>query len=267
MILTGFLCLSFTTFLFAHGDLHEQIERTSKRIEKQPDNAELYLKRGQLYAQHDEFENARKDFLKARELNPDLTITDLLLAKVYAENQKPYEALPYSNTFLKNHPNDANGLIIRAGIFQQLKNNDAAKADLEKAFDNIESPNPGHFIAIAEAHHSDFETALNWLQKGQKKFGFDIVLKEKEVEILVENRKYDRAILTVNEILERLPRKEIWLFEKGEIYEKAQNQEAALTNYKMALKAVQDLPKRIQGTRKMMELEARVLEKIESLSK
>lgn len=267
LILTGFLCLFLISSLFAHGDIHEQIEKTSKRIEKDPDNANLYLKRGQLYANHNEFKEAKTDYLKARQLNVDLEITDLLLAKAFSANKEPNEALIYANTFLKNQPNNPNGLIVRAGIFQQLKNNFAVKRDLEKAFDNIKNPTPTHYVTIAEAHHSDFEVAIYWLKKGQARFGFDIVLKEKEVKILVENEEYDRALLAVNEILERSPRKEKWLFQKGEISEKSNQKEVALTNYNATLAAIQNLPKRIQGTRKMMELEAQTIEKVQNLSK
>lgn len=265
LILMGSLCLFLTLPIFAHGDVHEQIEKTSKRIEKQPNNANLYLKRGQLYATHKEFENAKEDYKKAKFLNADLEVIDLLLAKTYAANNQAHEALQYVNTFLKNQPNNPNGLITRAGIFQQLNDDLGVKRDLELAFDNIDNPTPTHYVNIAEAHRSDFEVALYWLKKGQARFGFDIVLKEKEIEILVGNEAYHRALLSVNEILEYLPRKEKWLFQKGQICEKANENEAALASYNAALMSIQDLPRRIQGTRKMMELEARTLEKLASL--
>ena len=60
ILLLVFLCLLLNTSLFAHGDLDLQIERISKRIEKNSSNANLYLKRGQLYNQHKESKKQSK---------------------------------------------------------------------------------------------------------------------------------------------------------------------------------------------------------------
>ena len=271
LILTGFLCLSLNAFIFAHGDIHEQIERTSQRIEKDPNNTELYLKRGQLYIHHNEFEKAKDDYLKARELDADLIIVDLLLAIVYSKDDQAEIALDYANIFLTNQPDNPDGLIARAGIFQQLENKIAAKADLEKALDNINTPAPKHYLAITEvilqADNPNYEEALSWLEKGQTQFGFDIVLKEKEIEILVENEQYETALHIIDDITERFPRKEKWFFLKGEICEKSNQKEAALTYYNATLEAIQVLPKRIQKTKRVLSLKTMTMERIQSLSR
>ncbi len=270
LLLIGFLYLLCPFSLFAHGDLHKQITQISERIKKEPDNANLYLKRGQLYAQHSEPQKAKKDLQKARLLNPSLLITDLLLSKAYFKNKQLNEGLKYVNIYLKSHPNEADGLILRANIYQQLKKEPAAKKDLELAFSNLKDPNPGHYISIADASlradKCNFEEALEWLEKGQQQFGFDIVLQEKTAEILVTNHQYDRAIIVVDEILTQFPRKEKWLFKKGTIYEKSHQKEAALSNYNAALETLQNLPQRIQRTKKMKELKASTMERIQLVS-
>lgn len=271
LILAGLLCLPMTSMLFAHGDLHEQIEKATKRIEQEPNNANLFLKRGQLYAQHQELDNAKSDFVQARLLNPQLDIIDLLLAKVFSENNEVDMALKHINTFLKAHPESADGLIIRSGIHQQKKDELAAQKDLELAFSNIENPHPKHYIDIAEtvlrANPANSQEALMWLQKGQNQFGFDIVLKEKEIEILTISQQYEKALSTVDEVLNNFPRKEKWLFKKGEIAELAGQVQNAQSFYTATIQAIQDLPKRVQMTRKMMELETNTVERIQMLSR
>lgn len=263
------LSISYTTPLLAHGDLDIQIERVSKRIEKEADNAKLYVKRGQLYAQHNEPEKSKQDYFHARNLDDNLLITDLLLAQLFADNHESEVALSYINLFLKNHSNYSRALITRAKIYQQLLQPDLCQRDLENAMTNLTEPNPSHFISIAEAvlltDESNISEALNWLKKGEESFGFDIVLKSKEVEFYLQSKEYENAILTVDEIMEHFPRKEKWLFQKASIYEKSGEVDLAKFNYVATLEAINQLPKRLQMTSKIIELEANSLKKLKVL--
>src|SRR5688572_23198385 len=55
--LLGTLCL------LPHGDLDQRIIDVSREIAASPDSLELYLKRGELYIQHEEYNKAKHDFL------------------------------------------------------------------------------------------------------------------------------------------------------------------------------------------------------------
>ena len=265
------LCLFLNTSLSAHGDLDIQIERISKRIEKDADNASLYLKRGQLYAQHNEPKKSKQDYLFARNLDENLLITDLLLAQLFADNNEAEAALPFVNLFLKNHSNHSIALITRAKIYQQMRQPELCQKDLENALAHLAEPNPSHFISISEAvllkDDSNITEALSWLKKGEERFGFDIVLKSKEVEYHLQSKKYNNAILTIDEIMEHFQRKEKWLFQKATIYEKSGEVDLAKTHYAATLEAINQLPKRIQMTSKIIELEVNSLKQIEVLSK
>ena len=271
LTLISFLCLLPCLQLFAHGDLSEQIEHISKRIEKDSTNAKLYLKRGQLHAQHEDFEEAKKDYIKARILNKELFITDLLLAQLYAENNLADTALIHANVFLKRYPDHSKAFITRAGIYQQLGEFGLCQKDLESAMANLKNPNPGHFVSISKAvllqDASNVSEAVEWLKKGEEKFGFDIVLKTKEVELYEQSKQYENAILTIDNIIRQFPRKERWLFKKAVIYEKMGNTELAKKEYKATLAAIQNLPKRLQRTSKMLQLEVETYMKLEGLSK
>ena len=48
----------------------EQIDKISKQIVKEQDNAELYKKRGDLYYEEEQIENAIYDYNKIPEINP-----------------------------------------------------------------------------------------------------------------------------------------------------------------------------------------------------
>ena len=271
ILLVFHLCLFLNTSLIAHGDLDLQIERISKRIEKEPDNANLYIKRGQLYAKHNEPKEAKQDYFYARKLDKNLLITDLLLAQLLVDNNDANVALSYVNLFLKIHSNHSIALITRAKIYRQMRKPDLCQKDLEKALTHISEPNPSHFISISEAvlltDDSNISEALDWLKKGEERFGFDIVLKSKEVDLYVQSKQYKNAILVVDKIMEHFQRKEKWLFQKATIYEKGGETDLAKIHYASTLEAINKLPKRMQMTSKIIELEMLSLKRIDELSK
>ncbi len=267
LVISLFLSGISLPVLSAHGDLTEQIQLLTNQIELAVENPNLYVQRGQLYAQHQEYQAAINDFRKAKQLRPDLFITDLLLAKVLAAQKRPQIALSYINNFLQIQPNHLDGLIIRAGIYQQLAQNVAAQKDFERAILQNKKVQPKHYIAIAEnflsADSSNVAPALDWLNKGQAQFGFDIVLKQKEVDLLVQHKLYKKAIQSIDMILTHFPRKEKWLFQKGQIFEKDQAPKKAMLQYEATLAAITQLPKRVQLTKQMLLLEAKTIERLQ----
>ena len=256
---------------FGHGALDEQIKAVSARIKMDSVNTKLYVKRGQLYVKHEEFQAAIKDYQKARRLQFDLHITDLLLAQLYVQTKELQTALIYANTFLEHNPTHISALITRAGIYQELGQGVAFQSDLESALHLLKEPNPGHYTDIADAvllaDGSNFEEAIIWLKKGQQKFGFDIVLKSKEIELHQQAKQYDQAILVIDSILEKMQRKEKWLFQKALMYQKTENRTLAKAYYEATLNAIQQLPKRLQGTTSMLELEIQAIENIALLNR
>lgn len=253
----------------AHGDVHVLIDLVSKEIEKTPNNPDLFLKRGQLYTEDRDFKNARKDYLHARNLQPDLYLSDLLLAELYAEHQKADSALIWVNLFLKKHPNDGNALITRAGIYTLLSSPTLAQQDIEQAFQKLKNPSTKHYTFIAKtiikADSTQIDEALKWLHLGQQRIGFDIVLLETEIKLATKAGRYQHAIGVTNDVMQRFPRKEKWLYQKGQILEKACQNKAALKEYEATLSAINQLPLRFRKTSKMIELEALALEGIHRL--
>lgn len=262
--------LFFVTPSFAHGDLDLQIERLSKQIEKTPENPDLYLHRGQLYCKHRELQKAKNDYFKVLGLNDQAIITYLLLAQLYSEDAKPDSALIYVGIYLEERPNNVDGLITRSGIYQQKSQKEAAKADLETAFSFLPNPEPRHFIAIANAtllaEATNYSEAFNWIKKGQSILGTDIVLEEKEIELLCEAKLYTEALEKINHQIDSFPRKEKWLFKKASLLEEMKQSEKALTVYQKTLFNIQLLPTRLQKTSRIIELEAQAMEGIQRLS-
>ena len=61
----------------AHGSTHEQIAALTIKINLDPRNADLYLRRGELYSDHGNWKSALDDFERAGQLNSSLTLVEL----------------------------------------------------------------------------------------------------------------------------------------------------------------------------------------------
>ena len=111
--------------LHAHGDLHEQIEAITARIDNDPDNAELYLKRGELRRAHREWAAAQADFDRVASMNPALDTVELSRGLLWMEMGEVAQAEKALRRFLSNHPDHVVALaahgraVVRLGRFRE----------------------------------------------------------------------------------------------------------------------------------------------------
>jgi len=266
-----FACLIFSAYAYAHGPIHESIIRVTKEIKANPDSAQLYLQRGQYYQVDDDFDKAFVDFTKARELAPHLQIIDLQFAKLFAVNNYPASGLIYINQYLTNQPENLNGLMSRAAIYTQLGQDSLAILDFEYAISKAENPVPEFYLdiskAVLAADSTNFYDAIKWLQKGEETIGFNIVLRSHAIDLAVLQGDYNQAFIYIDEILEKMKRKEKWLIKKAEIYEIADRKKEAYATYNDALQSIKQLPRHTRGTRTVTELQAKATLKTIELDK
>ena len=79
---------------FPHGTksrsgVDERIEHASREILKDPKNAALHLKRGELYRRHREWARALSDYERVRALDPELVIVELCVGHLYLDAGRP----------------------------------------------------------------------------------------------------------------------------------------------------------------------------------
>ncbi len=257
-----FVLIFFSILAKGHGPVHESIKRVTKEIEKNPSNASLYLERGKYYQVDSDFDHAFADFMKAKALNSDLEEVNFYCAKLFSEHHYPISALDYIQKYLIGRPSHINGLVLRASIYKQLGEDSLSVVDFEQAISLSREPKPEYYTQISKAvllaDSTNYPGAIRWLEKGEEKLGFNIVLKSYALDLAKKNKDYDKAINIIDSTLLKLNRKEKWLFKKAEVEEQAGRPQHARTTYQEAMTAVQQLPVRIQRTRMVMELEASI---------
>jgi predicted Zn-dependent protease len=254
-------CPAIHVSAWAHGPIHEQIEEVTRHIQREPRNAELYLKRAELYRIHREWDSASSDYQKARNLDPKLETVDFLAGRMLLESEKFEQARILLDRYLSKHPDEPEPLLVRARVKAALGKNRESAEDYTRAIARYPEPRPDHYIerarALAAAGDRGVEEAIAGLDEGIQKLGPTITLELLAIDLQVKVKRYDAALSRLDSILARSPRKETWLVRKAEILAQAGRKQEAREEFARALSALESLPPQYRSTRAMAELEKR----------
>jgi tetratricopeptide (TPR) repeat protein len=241
-----------------HGDLHERIAAITAMITADSLNGELYLKRGQLYEQHEEYPEAMADFTKALSLDPDLIACYLGMAHVYSERGAFDSGLSAANVFLANYPDHPEGLLRHAHLHQAKGKHFDAVSDLEHLVSAAADCRPEYYIELAHAlelaYPDSFVAALDALDRGIGRLGFVISLYDEAIVVALRHNDLETALRYTDLIITQMPRKELWLVKKAELLTRSGRTQEALNTYTLALEHIQLLPESIRSTNAMVEL-------------
>ncbi len=255
----------------AHGDLHLQIEEVTKRIAKEPRNAELYLKRGELHRAHQEFDAAQADYDFAAALQPHLAFVDLARGKMFLDANWPLSALVALDRFLADHTNHVDGLVTRARTLVKLDRRLQAVEDYNRAIAGAAQPQPEMFLERSQALTNEgpayFDQALKGVEEGIKRLGPLVVLQMFAIDVELKQQHVDAALARLDGIAAHSARKEKWLAQRGEILQQAGRNEEAREAYQGALKALASLRPGLRQVPAMLDLEKRVQAGLEFISK
>jgi tetratricopeptide (TPR) repeat protein len=270
-LITSFLLiaclLSAASRLYAHGDLHEQIKQVTEQIVKDPKNAELYLKRGELHRAHQEWDEAQADYARAIGLDPGLFVIDFTRGRLFLEAGWPHSAKVSLDRFLRRQTNHVEALTARARALVKLEQRLDAVRDYTEAIRHASTGRPELYIERAQALAAEGEThfpeALRGLDEGMQKMGPLVTLQLYAIDVELKRKNFDAALERLEKIAAQSPRKETWLARRGEILQQAGRREEARKAYDSALQAIGTLPPARRNVPAMIELEKRIKTAIE----
>ena len=256
----AFLAIILAAQTPAHEGLHEQIAAVTAQIKREPKNASLYLKRGELRRLHREWNLAFSDYKRAERLNPRLEEVNLGRGRTYFDAGKPQQARIWLDRYLAARPNHVDALVTRARALVKLKLPVPAAADYSRAISELAKPKPEYYIERAEALVAGGrgEEALGGIDEGIKRLGPIVTLELFAIDLETSRRNYDAALSRLELISAQSPRKESWLARRGEVLLLAGRREEALGAFKAALAAIEALPPNHRATKATVELEGRV---------
>jgi tetratricopeptide (TPR) repeat protein len=234
---------------YGHGPIPEQIAGITRRIEQDPKNARLYLRRGELYRVHRAWSPALADYGRAMTLDAELDVVDLCRGTMFLEAGWPASAKLALDRFLEHHPDHPHGRITRARALVRLRRHAEAVADYTRAITALNrdaQSDPAHYLERARAQiaqGNDHEpAALAGLDEGIARLGPLVILELLAIDLELELRQYDNALARLERIAAQSPRKDKWLVRRGEILELAERIDLALETYAEAIEQIRSLP-------------------------
>lgn len=188
----------------AHPDLLLQIEALTAQLERQPDNIDLLLKRGDLQRRHQSWDLAHADFKQVREIQPDNKIIDWLEGRLDIESGRPDEGVQYLDRFLHTNPHHALALQNRAQGYLLLKQPLLAAQDFEAVIQASDRPAPSllsaNALAFAKAGVDHFATAMFVVQAGLMQFPAEVRLTGIGVDLSLARSDTDTASKLIGQL-------------------------------------------------------------------
>lgn len=246
----------------AHGDLHGQIVAISQRIQSDPDNAQLILRRAELYREHEQWPQAEADYQRAGVLAPDNAVVKLGRGKLLLAMGRLDGARTQLDQVLETQPTHVDALVTRAQVLQAQGEHLAAAADYARAIANAQSPEPDFYLgrasSLAAAMPARYDEAIACLDEGLARLGRLPSLSLAAIDLQVSRGRFDDALLRLDSLRAGQPRQEAWLARRGDILMAGQRPDQAIQAWRESIAALDALPPRLRGTGAMLELRARV---------
>ncbi len=254
------LVVSFTysLSLVAHGDLHKRINSVTKLIAIYPDSSNLYLKRGKLYLEHNDFDSSIQDLKKCGILNSGAFYRHYLLAKAYYCQSELSKANREIQRFLRQKPNHVKALRLSAKILLAKQKYQSAALTFEKIIQIAREKIPENYLEACNAWKAlgkkGHYRAKVVLCRGLTDLG-DLTLFYQELQCLeVEQGNYFQAILLASKVLNKANRKEWAFYQRALIHYQFEHFELAYADFKNAQIAIDLLPARIRNIQSCKKL-------------
>jgi tetratricopeptide (TPR) repeat protein len=246
--------------VLAHDGLHEQLREATKQILLDPGNAELYLKRAELYRLHRDWTEALADYAKARKLAPSLLEVEFCRGRMWLEAGDHQSAQAALDRFLALRPEHGEAWLCRARVKSKLQQPQQAAAAYQRAFALLPRLTPDHYIERLQAQlaAAQVEEALRGLEEGIARLGPLVTLQLPAMELELKQQRWDAALTRLAQVATQSPRQESWLWRRGEILRQAGRAAEARAAFLAAQQALEQLPPSQRQTKAMQELAHRI---------
>ncbi|MCC6219749.1 MAG: hypothetical protein IT291_00750 [Deltaproteobacteria bacterium] len=265
-----FLLLGLPSFALAHPEIEARIEVLTKKIEADPNNGTLYLRRGDLHREHRAWEKALKDFAKVRDIEPNLPDVDLYNGQMWLDAGEPEKASALLDRYIANRPDDAEGFIKRARALKQLNHLAVAIADLGTAISLIEYPSPDLYLEraalLGQSGPENRGELRSGLEEGIKRLGPLVVLVDELIRLEIEDKNYEKALALLDTLPEKVQALPNWLTRRGDILHQSGKLLESKNFYQYALEKINNLPEHRKNIPAIKRNKQKLVERLSAIS-
>lgn len=180
-----------------HGFLHEEIAILSARLKKQPNNAELLVRRAQLYREHRQPEAARADLKHALFQDSRLPSALLAMARLEREAGNVVAAKEAMASLLEQHADNVEALTEKARIHESLKEWVEAAETWQNLLDRSEDTSASVALSCARAlcriSPADFGGARAVLERALSHHPRVIALHQELAAVWIRLKHFEKA--------------------------------------------------------------------------
>jgi predicted Zn-dependent protease len=250
----------------AHEDILRQIRMLEPQIASSPQNADLLLKRANLFRRHQEWERALSDLDRAAAAGADRGTISLARAQTELERKRPGAAIEALDLANWNDSLPPAAQLIRARANAALGRHAEADRDFAGALERLADARPDYYLewagAVAASGEAALPSAISLLDAGLVRFPGAVTLQERAVDHERRLRRFAEAVQRVEAIL-RTPAASIhWRVVRADLLAESGRAGEAAAAYRQAAEELRKLPARRRSAPAMqrlaVELNARV---------
>jgi tetratricopeptide (TPR) repeat protein len=241
--------------ILGHEGLHELIAAQVKAVAKNPSDPGLRLELASLYGRHGELKLALQNLDKVDALAPGKFPTDLFRAEAFLVARDFAKAKQALDRQIVAHPDSGRSWLLRARAQRQLAQHAASLADYREALRRTSAPEPDLVEEVAGALAADGqkEEAAQVLAAGIERLGKIPSLMLRALDLEIETKNFDAALLRIEEARRDAPRPEPWMARRAVVLAQAGRTEESRAAWKALLEHLDCLPDHDRSSRAMVE--------------
>jgi len=266
-----YVCLFYLPMALGHGLVHEQIDELTHLIKNNPQNVELYLKRGRLFIEAKHYHEANTDFEQALKLDNKTRAAYYFLGDVALKTAQFDQARQYANIFIKKLTSEAaaltRGYRLLGAAYQGRGNYLLAAKAYQTAINYSKTPRPEFYLDLADvyAQLKDYVNGLITLNDGMKKLSSLAVFQDRALKFEIASNAYKKALNRIDRMIKNGARLPFLYDKKGQIFEWLQHYIEAKQSYQNALNEIDKLPLSRRNSRVLRDLRISILAKLNNI--
>lgn len=203
----------------SHLGLHRQITILTQKLQADPSNLALRLRRAELYLRHEDLQMALQDLRIARRLRPDHPQIDLLQALTFAALGEAKAAEDAALRFLFCHPPQAALTLLLARFYRRTSATSKALSFYKATLTLHLRETPDLVLEFGEVYEAQrrWKDAEDLYRRAFLSFSKAVTLRLALLRVLRKQGRFEEALSLIDGILPTLPVRVDWLLRRASV--------------------------------------------------